>query len=249
MSVDTAVIMAAGLGSRIPEFSRNAPKGFIPLAGQPLVERSIAILAERGIRRIVIGTGHRGEDYQALSRRIGYVQIDCVPNPAYANSGSLETFLLCAGNLGCDFLSLESDLLYDARMIDRVLACPLPNVMLASERTNSGDEVYIQADDDSKLVNLSKDQGSLPRIDAELVGICKLERNVPTAIAAWLAATGQERPAQIHYEEGLVGIAGKVPVHVEKTDLPWTEIDTPGHLARANSLIWPRIAASLREQP
>lgn len=243
MSIDTAVIMAAGLGSRISAFSRNAPKGFIPIAGQPIVERSIAILADRGIRRIVIGTGHMAAEYEALSSRIRSIQIDCVANLDYANSGSLETFLLCAGNLGCDFLSLESDLLYDAAMIDRVLECPFPNVILASGRTGSGDEVYIQTDDRSHLVNLSKDRHSLVRIDAELVGICKLDQSIPSAIEAWMAREGHKRPVGFHYEEGLVGIARSLPLHIEKTELPWTEIDTLEHLARANTVIWPRIAS------
>ncbi len=247
MSIDTAVIMAAGLGSRISEYSRDAPKGFIPVAGQPIVERSIEILADRGIRRIIIGTGYMASEYEALSSRIGHVQIDCVANQDFAHSGSLETFLLCARNLGCEFLSLESDLLYDAAMIDRALECPFPNVILGSGRTGSGDEVYIQTDDRSHLVNLSKDRFSLARIDAELVGICKLDRSVPLALEAWMSREGHKRPAGFHYEEGLVGIAGSLPLHVEKTELAWTEIDTLEHLARANSVIWPRIASASGE--
>ncbi|MBB6488483.1 NTP transferase domain-containing protein [Rhizobium lusitanum] len=247
MSIDTAVIMAAGLGSRISEYSHNAPKGFIPVAGQPIVERSIEILADRGIRRIVIGTGYMASEYEALSSRIRHVQIDCIANSDFANSGSLETLLLCTRDLGCDFLSLESDLLYDAAMIDRVLGCPFPNVVLASGHTGSGDEVYIQTDDRSHLVNLSKDRGSLARIDAELVGICKLERSVPLALDAWLSRNGHKRPVGFHYEEGLVGIARSLPLHVEKTELTWTEIDTLDHLARANAVIWPRIVSASGE--
>jgi 2-aminoethylphosphonate-pyruvate transaminase len=247
MSIDTAIIMAAGLGSRIAAFSRTAPKGFITVGGQALVARSIAALAERGIRRIVIGTGHLAEDYQALARGVADVQVECVHNPDYARSGSLETFLLCARDLGCDFLSLESDLLYDPRMIDQVLATPFANSMLGSGQTDSGDEVYIETDEDLNLVNLSKNKAALSHVDAELVGICKLGRHVPAAIEAWMASAGMQRPAQIHYEDGLVGIAGTVAVHIEKTDLAWTEIDTPDHLARANALIWPRIVAARME--
>jgi choline kinase len=58
-----------------------------------------------------------------------------------------------------------------------------------------------------------------------------------------MASERLERPAQIHYEEGLAKIAGSVPIYVEKTGLPWTEIDTPDHLDRAQTLIWPRIVS------
>lgn len=244
MSVDTAVILAAGLGSRIPEFSRHGPKGFIGVGGQPIVERSIDILASRGIRRILIGTGYRAEDYAALAERHAAIRIECIFNADYECSGSLETLLRCTAGLGHDFLSLESDLLYDGRMIDRVLAAPQANVILASGETRSGDEVYIETNSRGELVNLSKDPRRLARIDAELVGICKLTVDVPASLRRWLAETGQPSPSTLHYEEGLVGIAVGLPLHVEKTDLPWTEIDTLGHLERANTLIWPRIQAA-----
>jgi len=243
MTIQTAVIMAAGLGSRISEFSHHAPKGFLPVAGKPIIERSIEILVQNGIRHIVIGTGHKSFEYEALSQRTGNVKIDCIYNPDYENSGSLETFFLCTETLEDDFLSLESDLLYDARMIDRVLQSPHPNVMLGSEKTESGDEVYLQLNPASELVALSKDKSSLTNVGGELVGICKLSHTLPALIKTWMASERLERPAQIHYEEGLAKIAGSVPIYVEKTGLPWTEIDTPDHLDRAQTLIWPRIVS------
>ena len=241
MSVDTAVILAAGLGSRIPEFSLNAPKGFISIGGRPIIERSLDILVHHGLRRIIIGTGYRAMDFTALTKRHPGVHIECVFNGDYANSGSLETLLLCTEGLDCDFVSLESDLLYDSRMIGCVLSAPYANVILASGETRSGDEVYIETNERSELLRLSKDSGKLSRIDAELVGICKLAAEIPSALRQWLAQAGLGRPAQLHYEEGLVGIADSVSLHVEKVDLPWTEIDTMEHFERANKLIWPRI--------
>lgn len=241
MTIDTAVIMAAGLGSRIPEFSRHGPKGFIRVGGQRIIERSIDILERHGVRRIIIGTGYRAMNYATMVKRHPEVRIECVLNVDYANSGSLETLLRCTEALDCDFLSLESDLLYDSRMIEQVLSSPYANVILASGETQSGDEVYIETNERSELVNLSKDPAMLSRIDAELVGICKLAAETPYALRQWLVKAGLARPAQLHYEEGLVGIADTVSLHVEKTGLPWTEIDTLEHLERANKLIWPRI--------
>jgi choline kinase len=241
VSIDTAVILAAGFGSRIPEFSKHSPKGFISVGGQPIVERSVDILVRHGVRRIIIGTGYRAMDYAGLAKRYPNIRIECVHNADYADSGSLETLLRCTENLDCDFLSLESDLLYDSRMIEHILHSTYSNVILASGETCSGDEVYIETNDRSELVNLSKDPSTLSHIDAELVGICKLTAETPHALKQWLAQAGLARPAQLHYEEGLVGIAGRVSLHVDKVDMPWTEIDTLEHLERADKLIWPRI--------
>lgn len=247
MNINTAVILAAGLGSRIPEFSRLGPKGFISVGGQPIVERSVDILMRHGIRRIIIGTGYRAMDYANLAKRYANIRIECVRNADYADSGSLETLLRCTEGLDCDFLSLESDLLYDSRMIEHLLSSPYRNVILASGETGSGDEVYIETNERSELVNLSKDPAMLSRIDAELVGICRLTAETPHALKQWLVQAGLDRPAQQHYEEGLAAIADTVSLYVDKVDLPWTEIDTLEHLERANQLIWPRIQSAEKD--
>ncbi|MGZ5026435.1 MAG: hypothetical protein ACXWE9_04315 [Methylobacter sp.] len=150
----------------------------------------------------------------------------------------------CTEGLDCGFLTLESDLLYDSRMIGHVLASPYDNVILASGETQSGDEVYIETNERGELVNLSKDPARLSRLDAELVGICKLAAETPYALKQSLVKSGITRPVQMHYEEGLAGIADTLSLHVDKVDMPWTEIDTLEHLERANKLIWPRIESA-----
>ena len=53
----TAVIMAAGLGSRFGSMTEMMPKGFVEVGGQAMVIRSIETLLDCGIERIIIGTG------------------------------------------------------------------------------------------------------------------------------------------------------------------------------------------------
>ena len=66
--VSTAVIMAAGLGSRFGEMVETKPKGFIEVCGRPMIIRSIETLLSCGIQRIIIGTGYKREAYDALHR-------------------------------------------------------------------------------------------------------------------------------------------------------------------------------------
>jgi len=231
MTIDTAVILAAEFGSRIFELSKYGPKGFIRVGGQAIVERSIDILVRHGIRRIIIGTGYRAMDYMTMAKRYPDVRIECVRNADYVNSGSLETLLRCTEGLDCDFLLLESDLLYDSRMIEFVLRSPYANVIL---ETCSDNEVDPETGKLIEAVGLSG-------IGAELIGICKLAAETPFALRQWVAQNGIARPTQLRYEEGLAGIADTVLLHTAKTGMAWTEIDTLEHLERANQLIWPRI--------
>ena len=66
--VKTAVIMAAGMGTRFGNRTELIPKGFVPAGGIPMVIRSIDTLKACGIERIIIGTGYHKEFYEELSQ-------------------------------------------------------------------------------------------------------------------------------------------------------------------------------------
>ena len=66
--IKTAMIMAAGMGTRFGHYTDLVPKGFVPVGGKPMILRSIDTLLSCGIERIVIGTGYRCEVYDELKK-------------------------------------------------------------------------------------------------------------------------------------------------------------------------------------
>ncbi len=114
----TAVILAAGRGTRLAGHVQDYPKGFLRLGAQPIIEESIDRLVAAGISDVLIVTGHCAGHYDELAqRRAGLVRV--VHNPRYADSGSMYS-LWCARDLvHGPFLLLESDLVYEPRALHR----------------------------------------------------------------------------------------------------------------------------------
>jgi MurNAc alpha-1-phosphate uridylyltransferase len=71
MVPDTAVILAAGLGSRMRPLTLATPKPLLPLAGQPILETILHRVRAAGVRRIIINTHHLAEQLAAF----------CAPQP------------------------------------------------------------------------------------------------------------------------------------------------------------------------
>jgi 2-aminoethylphosphonate-pyruvate transaminase len=238
--VDTAVILAAGLGSRLKEKTQFAPKGLLPFHGKPLVPRSIEALKRAGISRIIIGTGHLASQYDLVAKETDGVS--CVLNPHYAETGSLYTlYNLRSAVQDSSFLLLESDLLYENRALELLLASPDENIILASGTTNGGDEVYIEADSQSRFVNLSKTSAGLRRADGELTGISKVSSQLFKALCKTMETSLQTQP-KMDYERGFVECARELPISVMKVeDLIWCEIDDEAQWRRAEEVILPRL--------
>lgn len=240
--VNTAVILAAGLGSRLGHLTREMPKGFIELGGRSLIEHSITKLIEQGISDIIIGTGHLAPAFERLGEK--YPQIRCHKNSRYEETGSMYTLYCLRDLVKTDFLLLESDLLYEKRGLQVLLEDDRPDLILASGRTASGDEVYIEFDDRSHLVNMSKKESDLNKISAELVGISKI--SYPTFLRLCAFSEGQfSSNPKLDYEHALVAVSKQgLNIPVKKLeDYIWCEIDDLNHLHRAQTIIYPQILA------
>ena len=170
-----AVIVAGGLGSRFGDRTKLMPKGFIEIDGIPMVERSVKKLIEAGIEEIIIGTGHCSEYYDVLAKK--YHVIKTVRNDNYANTSSMGTLEVCVPYIKGDFILLESDLIYDAVGLKVLQNDKRANVILASGKSNSHDEVYLAADENFILNEVSKNKDIIPEPAGELVGITKISKS------------------------------------------------------------------------
>ncbi len=235
-----AVIVGAGLGSRLKDMTKDRPKGFLELEGMYLVEMSIRKLIEHGIERIIIGTGYCSEWYDELAQK--YPSIETVHNTDYATTGSMGTLEVCAPLVKGDFLLLESDLVYDSIALFTLLNDSHRNVILGSGATNSGDEVYITVDKNLEVNAISKNLKTIGTPYAELVGISKLTLNTLKAMCDFASSHHHDMP-KMEYEAALVGAQGMGEhLYIRKVEyLTWREIDDASHLEMATKHILPRI--------
>lgn len=240
MAPRTAVILAAGLGSRL---GAAGPKGALCLGQRSIVEESLARLERAGMARVVIVTGHAREFYEGLDLgRSGLVRT--VHNPRYAESGSMYSLFCARATVDSDFLLLESDLIYEQRALDVLLETPEHDAVLLSGATGAGDEVWVECEGD-RLRRMSKDRGALgPEVAGEFVGITKVSTAL-FEVMLGLAASTFRNTLRMDYEtDGLVEAARVHPVRCLRVDdLLWAEIDDAAHLSRARDRLYPAIVA------
>jgi choline kinase len=237
----TAIILAAGMGTRLRGEVEDYPKGFLRLGDKPIVQESVDRLIAAGISDIVIVTGHCFEYYDRLATEYDGL-IRTLHNPLFAESGSMYSLSLARDAVDADFLLLESDLTYEPRALDALLSDPAPDAILISGPSCAGDEVWIETKADN-LVAMSKDPGKLGVAPAgELVGISKISTKL-FAVMLDIADAEFETSLRYDYEtDCLVAAATETDIHCPLVaDLIWSEIDDPSHLQRARKDIYPQI--------
>jgi 2-aminoethylphosphonate-pyruvate transaminase len=177
------------------------------------------------------------EYYENLSNSF----IKCFYNEKFESTGSFYSLLTVSKYLSGDIILLESDLLYESDALPDLFKLSEENIILASDLSFSGDEVYIDYNRKKYLVNLSKNSESIKKKSAELVGINKVSYDTINILKYW-AERNNDYAKKCHYEEAFVKIINKKSFYVNKKQkLIWTEIDTEEHYRRAINYVYPKI--------
>lgn len=218
----------------------------------PIIESSVKKLFASGIEEIIIGTGHCSEWFERLAEK--YHCIKLVKNERYAETGSMGTLACCIPHVWSDSLILESDLIYDSQGLTVLINDSRRNVILASGKTSSGDEVYLQADTEGFLVRNSKNINELTSVYGELVGISKLKKSALDKMNRYCSEHLSDQP-KMEYETAMSYISSTSSSDGEKIAInkidsyAWREIDDEDHLNMAISKVYPAIKTneSLRQ--
>ena len=172
--INNAIILAAGMGSRIKSISVSKPKSFIEI-DKSLIERSIENLITSGIRKIYIGVGYKKSFFEELNLK--YDCIELFENKDFKTTGSFHTLYQIKDIIDNDFLLLESDLQYEKKIILQLIKDERLDIIASSDFTKTNDEVFIESNNDL-LISLSKNRESLKNIHSEFIGINKISVNL-----------------------------------------------------------------------
>ena len=241
--VHRAIILAAGMGTRLRATVDDRPKGLIEIDGETLVGRSIRRLRAAGIRKTTLVVGFRADLYERFAASLEDVSL--VMNGAFANTGSMASLASALESTDEDVLVLESDIVYEPRALTALLDQAHPDSTLLSGPTAAGDEVWVHAPD-GYVQAMSKQIDELPGAAGEFVGVTRLSRGgCATMREAFTGFVHRYGHARMDYETGaLVEAAGQRPVAaIVVPDLIWGEIDDDRQLARVVQDVWPRCRA------
>lgn len=231
----TAVILAAGEGRRLAGVW-DRPKGLLRFGREALIERSLRLLRARGIERIFVVTGYEAADYD----RVLADRATVVANPDFATTGSMASLAKALEVVKEDFLLLESDLAYEARALDALLAAPWSDAVLASAPTGAGDEVWVDAPE-GRVRDLRKLAGDYGR-HGEFVGISRISAPLASLMKeAFDHFVKTQDHARMAYDSDALPLAGarRAVSLLLIADLVWGEVDDAFHYARVRDRVWP----------
>lgn len=231
-----AIILAAGVGSRLQALSGGKPKCLVDIGGRPLILHQLEALADHGIGPVIVVAGYKADEV----REVVGDRAEFVINERFEETNSLYSLWLTRDRVTEPFILLNCDLFFNPEVLERVLDAPA-NALAYDSTSSRGREQTKIAVKGARVVDIGKD---VPPGSArgESLGILKFDSAGAKAMfeaAARLVSEGNERAWVI---EAVRATASQIQINaVNVAGLAWTEIDFPYDLDVARREVWPSI--------
>ena len=165
-----AIILAAGMGRRLGELTKENTKCMVAVNGVRLIDRLLSQLAEQPLERVIIVVGYKGKELKDYLVESGKwrvergewrvesgerkLRIEFAENPIYDKTNNIYSLALVKDKLQeDDTLLIESDLIFSDRLIPMIVENPYPNLALVAKYETWMDGTMVRIDDDNNIVS------------------------------------------------------------------------------------------------
>ncbi|MCF0208683.1 MAG: aminotransferase class I/II-fold pyridoxal phosphate-dependent enzyme [Bacteroidaceae bacterium] len=151
-----AIILAAGMGRRLGEYTKDNTKCMLPVNGVRLIDRMLGQLAQLNLSRVIIVVGYKGQNVidHVGNRYADKLKIEWENNPIYDKTNNIYSLSLVKEKMAeDDTLLLESDLIVADDMLRLIVDDPFPNLALVAKYETWMDGTMMCIDQDCKIVN------------------------------------------------------------------------------------------------
>jgi choline kinase len=234
-----AVILAAGVGSRISPLSNDCPKSLLQVVGIPILERIIVNAQNCGINEVVIVLGHLGKQIRSfVAKRFPTLKVSFIVNDKYAETGTAYSLWLTKNaTKGKGFIKFDADIVFDIQILEQLISSNTENTFCIDRNFElAAEEAKTIMDKDLCILQEGKSSGSENEI-VRSIGIEKISADTAEKLYENLSKMmAREENFQENYKTAYDNlIASGIAFHaIDISSLNWTEINTRDDFKAAN---------------
>jgi len=242
-----AIILAAGVGKRLAAAFDGKPKCLLEFGNLTLLQRHIDLLVYYGINEITIVTGYQSNLIEVAVRSVP-IKINILYNPRF-EEGSVISFWTARDIMTDpeDVLLMDADVLYDHHILSRLIHSGHANCFLLDREFEPGEEPVKICIKNDRIVEFRK---QIPTdldfdLQGESVGFFKFNQTTGIRLMEYARQYLDNQQFEAPYEDVIRDVTLQAPerfAYEDITGIPWTEIDFPQDLDKANNVILPRLS-------
>lgn len=221
------------------------PKCLLSIGGKSLLRRTLENLHAVGVEQVVVVTGFRGDQVEREARAgAGGISVHAVENPRF-REGAILSLWSARDFLDRDVMVMDSDVFCPQAAFERLVGSAHSNCLLVDGSVQETGEEQMVFGRQGRALHIAKKAPEEIRQRmqqyGESLGFLRLDARAAAVLRELLDRKVQAGAVTIEHEQVYPDLFEQVGVGFERVDgLPWTEIDTPEDLARAETEVYRR---------
>lgn len=214
--MNTAVILTAR-----KERTSDIPYPLLPFSdNQCLIDRTLSLLREVGISRILMIVGYRSELFESYRGS----DVVLIKTSNYEFTGSMASLAAASDVIDDDFILVEGDTFFEKIVLDSLISVKEGNCLIATEESGSGDECYFESQS-GFITKISKDKHRICRFEGELLGISRITYDTYQSM---LTKWHKSNNSYLNYEHVLMDVTKPLDrPFIFFKNLIWGDVDCP----------------------
>ena len=229
--MNTAVILAA----------RKERDSLIPYPlvqyteGECLLDRTLRILKEMNIGKVIIIVGYRAELFQKYSNENDVIIVE---NKDYEFTASMGSLALAKNLIHDDFLLIESDTFFERTLLEKLTSIESGNCLTMTEESGSGDECFVETRSNF-VTKITKDRHRVCNFEGEMIGVSRICLSTYRKLVdEWEQCSNP----YLNYEYLLMDVTDVLDRPVLKMrNLIWGDVDCKEDFRRLKNDIFPKL--------
>jgi len=226
-----AIILAAGVGSRIRPLTDNCPKCLLEIGGNTILEMMISHIQACGINEVVFVVGYlQGKIKDYVKKQFPELDAHFITNARYSETNTGYSLMLTKDWIGnSTFIKFDADVVFDKKILMKLIECEYENCLCIDKNIHlDAEEIKVIIDKQNRVIKASKTVDPKAAI-GESIGIEKISSETAKLLFAELKIMMEdEQNHQEYYESAYERLIDNlVPFYaLDITGFKWTEIDT-----------------------
>ena len=236
---NVAVILAAGVGSRLRPLTNSKPKCLVRVAGKAIIDYQLEALIAAGVRRVVVVAGYESKQLERHLSRIRDVQIDWVINSDFETTNNSYSLYLARETLaGQGFFLVNGDVVLTAPVVHTLAENGAADAVAVDCSTYHWESMKVTTRG-SRIIDIAK---SIPpeRAMGSSIDLYKFSPSGGKTLLDSIAnaVEGENRKGEwteVHMQRLMqAGVLSMEAIDV--AGMPWCEVDNLEDLASADTL-------------
>ncbi|WP_252246662.1 phosphocholine cytidylyltransferase family protein [Clostridium sp. ZBS4] len=238
MQTKEAIILAAGMGTRLLPLTSDKPKCLVEVNDITILENALMALKEVKVEKVVIITGYKENK---IKEKIGltYLEMDInyIDNTIYEKTNSMYSLYLGLRSIKESTWVLESDIMFKTSILNYKRQNDIS--WFVDSKTKNIDGSYVKFNKNFKIIehNILRNLNLIEEDHAKSLGILHLNKNGVCNLKEWLEKALEQKKENLYYDLILgehlgSSLIGAIDIMGEK----WFEVDNLEDLETARSI-------------